>query len=145
LGEFDAVMSNGQVIVGFSLSVTVTVKLHCAVFDEASVTMMVTVVTPTLNVCAPGCPLPLSEVTPEVVQAMELPLQLSPKVTEGMATLAEQVPEATFAVWLAGQVIVGTSVSFTVTVNEQVAVSETPSVTKRFTVVVPLLKVCVPG
>lgn len=39
----------------------------------------------------------------------------------------------------------GASLSVTVTVNEQLAMSEAPSVTVRVTVVTPVLKVCVPG
>lgn len=76
---------------------------------------------------------------------MELPAQLSVKVIDGMVTLAEQIPLVLEAVRLAGQVMVGNSVSFTVTVNEQLAVSEAPSVTVRVTVVTPILKVCAPG
>ena len=41
------VISDGQVIVGFSVSFTVTVKLHWAVLPEASVTSKVLVVVPT--------------------------------------------------------------------------------------------------
>jgi hypothetical protein len=44
-------------------------------------------------------------------------------------------------VTFAGQVMFGACVSFTVTVNEQLAVLLDASVTEQFTVVVPLLKV----
>ena len=43
-------MFPGQVTVGFSVSLTVTVKVQVAVFSEASVTVSKTVVTPTLKV-----------------------------------------------------------------------------------------------
>ena len=43
-------MLPGQVMVGRILSVTVTVKLHVALFPVASLTVYVTVVTPELNV-----------------------------------------------------------------------------------------------
>ncbi len=46
---------------------------------------------------------------------------------------------------LSGQVTVGFSVSFTVTVKVQVAVFSEASVTVSKTVVTPTLKVCAPG
>jgi hypothetical protein len=58
----------GQVITvtGMSSLLMVTVKLQEAEFPEASVTVYVTVVAPTLNTCVAGMiPLPLSVVTPE--------------------------------------------------------------------------------
>ena len=102
-------------------------------------------VTPTLNICVPGWPLPLRVVAPVVLQASEEPLQLSPKTTVGIATLAEHWFSALEVVMLAGQVTVGFSVSLTVTVKVQVAVFSEASVTVSKTVVTPTLKVCAPG
>ena len=45
-----AVTFAGHVIVGACVSFTVTVKLHVAVFEAASVAVQVTVVVPTGNV-----------------------------------------------------------------------------------------------
>ena len=82
---------------------------------------------------------------PEVLHANDSPVQLSSNVMAGMVTLAEHEPGELFAVWLSGQLTVGASLSVTVTVNEQLAMSEAPSVTVRVMVVTPELKVCVPG
>jgi hypothetical protein len=49
-------MLDGQVIVGSSLSVIVTVKLQLAVFPAASVTTNVFVVVPAENVVPLACP-----------------------------------------------------------------------------------------
>ena len=46
-GSVDLVMFCGHVMVGFSVSVTVTVKLQLAVLPEASVAVQLTVVVPT--------------------------------------------------------------------------------------------------
>jgi hypothetical protein len=51
--------------------------------------------------------------------------------------MAEQSPASLLTVMLEGQVIVGSSVSFTVTVKEQVAVLPLASVTSKVFVVVP--------
>ena len=64
-GSLFTVMFDGQLMVGFSLSITVTVKEHVAVLPAASVTSKVSVVVPTgkalpvpspavCNVIAPG-------------------------------------------------------------------------------------------
>ena len=95
---FDTEIFAGQVMVGCSVSFTVTVKLHCAVCKEASVTVTVTVVSPTLNVFVPGWPFPLRVVAPLVVQAIDEPVQLSLKEIGGMVTLAEQLPVVLLAV-----------------------------------------------
>ena len=50
--------------------------------------------------------------------------QLSAVTGLGVATVAAQIPASVFACILAGQVIVGFSVSTTVTLNEQVAVPQ---------------------
>lgn len=128
---------------GTSLSVTVTVNEHVAVSKAPSVTVRVTVVTPVLKVCVPGCPVPLSEVTPVVLHAREGLLQLSPKVMAGMVTGAEHADAAVLTEIFEGQVTEGTSSSLTVTVKLQVAVfaGEAPSETRTETVVTPVLKI----
>ena len=55
----------GQVIVGFSLSVTVTVKLHVEVLPLASVTTKVFVVVPTGNTLPLARPAVCATVWPE--------------------------------------------------------------------------------
>ena len=45
-GSVDLVMFEGHATVGFSVSLTVTVKLHVAVFPDASVAVQLTVVVP---------------------------------------------------------------------------------------------------
>ena len=46
-GSVDLVMFAGHAMVGFSASVTVTVKLHVALFPDVSVAVQLTVVVPT--------------------------------------------------------------------------------------------------
>jgi hypothetical protein len=67
------------------------------------------------------------------------PAQLSLKLTE-YVTMAAHWPGSLLTLTLAGQVIEGASVSFTVTVNEQVAVLPEPSVTTNVFAVTPLGK-----
>jgi len=76
-------------ITGAWVSFTLTVNEQVAVLLAASVTVSKTVVVPTLNVFVPGCPLPLREVTPVVLQVNDSPVQLSSKVFDGIATLAK--------------------------------------------------------
>ena len=95
---FEVVILSGQVTVGFSVSLTVTVKVQVVVFSETSVTVSKTVVTPTLKVWAPGWSLPISSVAPVVLHANDSPVQLSSNVMAGMVTLAEQLPLVLFAV-----------------------------------------------
>ena len=45
-GSVDVTMFAGHAMVGFSVSLTVTVKLHVAVFPDVSVAVQVTVVVP---------------------------------------------------------------------------------------------------
>ena len=95
------------------------------VLPEASVAVHVTVVTPLRN--ADGVSLVITIV----------PVQLSVAVALPRETLvALHIPASVLTDTLAGGVITGFSVSFTVTVNEQV--SPVPAVT--FTVVIPLEK-----
>ena len=107
---------------------TVTVKLQVAVFPDSSVAVQVTVVVPT------GRIEPLGGLHTEVT-----PGQLSDIVGAGKVTVAlleiGQVCAAT-AVTLAGQVICGGCVSFTVTVNVQSGLAVVPDASQK-TVVVP--------
>ena len=137
-----AVRFPGQVTVGAISSVTVTVKLQDAVRLAASVTVTFTWVVPTLNVCAPGWPVPESSVAPVVLHAIDEPGQLSPKTIAGMIMLFEH-PLSTLSSIFAGQAMVGFWLSAIVTVKLQVAVFgvEAPSATVTATLVTPLLKV----
>src|SRR5438445_695086 len=100
-------MSAGQVIIGGSVSLTVTVNVHLAVLPAASVAVQITGVAPFAN------NLPLGG-----LHATVAPGQLS--VTVGAkATVAPHTPGSVPVVISAGQVIAGFSVSLTVTLNVQ--------------------------
>jgi len=119
----------GQVIAGFWLSLTVTVKVQAVVLLEASVAVQVTVVTP------------LWKVEPEAgTQAAVAPGQLSVGVGVAYVATAVQIPAAVFNVIFAGHVIAGGILSLTVTVKVQDAVFSEASVAVHVTVVVPLAK-----
>lgn len=124
------VMFAGQLIVGFSSSLTVTVNEHAVeVLPLASVAVHVTGVVPFWNV------------EPDAgLQLAVAPGQLSLAVAEKFTT-AEQLPVSFPWVMLAGQLIVGFSLSLTVTVNEQLPVLLCASVAEHVTVVVPLANV----
>jgi hypothetical protein len=122
------VISAGQVMVGSSLSITVTSKLQVAVFPLPSVTTKVLVVVPTGNALPLGNP---------AVWVRVAPGQLSAVVGVAKVTTAEHNPVSLFTVISAGQLIVGFSVSLTVTVNVQVAVLPEASVAVAVTVVIP--------
>jgi hypothetical protein len=126
-GSVGLVMFAGQLIVGFSVSFTVTVneQVVAEVLPLASVALQVTVVVPFGNV-EPGGGL----------QIAVAPGQLSLAVAEKLTT-AEHWPVSFPCVMLAGQLIVGFSLSLTVTVNEQLPVLLEASVTLQVTVVVP--------
>ena len=117
----------GQAIVGISVSLTVTVKEQVAVLPEPSVTVKLFEVTPEGK---------LEPLAKPVVCVKFAPAQLSLKLTE-YVTIAAHWPGSLLTTTLAGQVIVGTSVSLTVTVKEQVAVLPEPSVTVKLFEVVP--------
>jgi hypothetical protein len=78
------------------------------------------VVTPALNDCVPRLLIPvaaeLAVVAPVNTQVKDATPQLSAAVGFGVTTEAAQVPAATLAVKLAEQVMVGSTVSVTVTV-----------------------------
>src|SRR5256712_16260 len=100
----------GQVMVGGSLSMTVTVKLQVLLLPWISVAMLLTVVVPT------GKAKPPAGVLTRLWTA-----QLSVAVT-AKVTLLVHWPGELSTVILAGQVMTGFSVSLTVTVWLQVAV-----------------------
>ena len=115
----------GQVIVGFSLSITVTCCVQVAVFPWMSVTVQVTVVVPKVNTDGP------------LFVTLRTP-QLSPVTGAPSETpLAVHFPGSLFTVTAGAHVIVGFSVSITVTCCVQVAVFPWMSVTVHVTVVVP--------
>jgi hypothetical protein len=112
-------------MVGFTLSLTVTVCTQVAVFPLLSVTVQVTLVTPIAN--APGA-LFVTEATP----------QLSAVVGVPRATPVAVQPVFVLAVTFAGHVMVGFTLSLTVTVCTQVAVLPLLSVTVQVTLVTPI-------
>lgn len=121
-------MLAGHAIAGGCRSFTVTVSVHCAVFPDVSVAVAVTVVVP-FGKDVPDGGL-LTTVTPG---------QLSVAVTVNVVTAEHAFASVDFTM-LAGQVIEGAWVSFTVTVNEQVVVFGVvaASLTEQVTVVMPL-------
>jgi hypothetical protein len=116
------------VITGGSLSITVTVKEHVALFPEESVAVAVTVVTPT------GKKLPEAG-TEATVTFEQLSVAVGVKVTT-----APQTPRSLNLLMFAGQVITGGCVSLTVTLNVQVA-KPPPFRAVAVTVVTPTGKV----
>jgi hypothetical protein len=90
-------MLAGHVITGAVVSVTVIVNVHEDEFADASVTVHVTVVTPTLNV----------DPDAGVQVGTPTPAQLSVTVGADHVAVAEQFPGVFEIVWLAGHVIEG--------------------------------------
>jgi len=117
----------GHTIVGSCVSLTVTVNEQLDEFPEESATLQVTVVVPFANV-APDA---------GEHEGVPTPGQLSLAAGAGYVTAAEHADGAFGTVMLAGQVIEGACVSFTVTVNEQPAELPAASFTVQFTVVEP--------
>jgi len=109
-------------------SLTVTVKLQFAVLPEASVAVQVTAF------------VPLANVLPFVGLQLTVTEQLSVAVGVKL-TIWLHCPAAVFVTMLAGQVIVGTSVSRIVTVKLQFVELPAASVTVQLTVFVPVGKV----
>src|SRR6185369_8644192 len=101
----EVTMFVGHVIKGFSRSCTVTVKMQRFVLPLASVATQVTVVTPTI-----------SRVPEAGEHTSVAPAQLSLKVG-AKETTASQRPSSAARTWFVGQVIVGGSVSITVTLK----------------------------
>jgi hypothetical protein len=117
--------AGGHKIVGGSSSTTVTVCWHCAVLPEVSITVQVTVVTPLGKVAGASF-------------TMLATAQLSAVVGEPSVTpLAAQKPGSVPTDTKGGHVIVGASVSLTVTLKTQFAVFPLASVPMQFTAVVP--------
>jgi hypothetical protein len=122
-------MSAGQLMVGASLSTTVTRCTQVAVLPEVSVAVQVTEV------------VPLGKTVGASLATLARP-QLSAAVAVPKLTLAaEHWPGSVLTVTSGGHEIVGGSVSLTVTVNEQEAVLPAASVAVQATVVVPFGKV----
>ena len=117
---------------GASLSVTVTVNEQFAVWPLEAVTRCVTVVVPTGKVT----PLPKP-----AIRVVVAPGQLSVPTGAVYVTVAPQVPGDVFTEIFAGHEITGTSLSVTVTVNEQSVVCPLEAVTRCVTVVIPTGKV----
>src|SRR5438874_9758404 len=104
-------MFAGQLTTGASMSLTVTLKLQLVVFPEASMAVQVTLLVPLANV------LPLVG-----LQLTVTPEQLSVAIAAAKLTFWLHWPGAVLVTTLAVQVITGSWVSFTVTVNIQLAV-----------------------
>ena len=96
-GSVLAVILAGHVIVGFSLSTTITSRLQVELLPALSVAVQVMVVVPTGN----------GSVNDRLGVATTVPSQLSVAVATPGDTLAAQVPGATLTVMFVGQVIVG--------------------------------------
>jgi len=121
------ILSGGQApMVGFSQSLTVTVKLQEAWLPLASNTEQLTGVVPTSNVL-PEAGVQLTVPTPG---------QLSVAVTVKV-TAAEHLPASLHTVWGPGQVIVGASQSLTVTWKSQLIGKPVESVPVQCTGVIP--------
>ena len=120
-----------KVIDGGSLSTTVTVCVQLDRLPELSVAVQVIVVVPAEYVgSATGFPslrLPVTVGLPQLSVAVAVPV----------TTSAEQVPGKVLVVMLAGQVIFGGSVSFTVIVCVQDELLPEPSVAVQVIVVAP--------
>ena len=121
----------GQVIVGCSVSFTVTVNEQVLVLPAASVATNVLVVVPTGNVLPLGRPAVCCTTGGTSGQL---------SVTAGRLkfTIAPQMPGFVPVVILAGHMIVGGWVSFTLTVNEQLTAPQV-LVAVTVTVVMPTL------
>jgi hypothetical protein len=119
------VMAGGAVIVGFSLSVTVTAKEHEDVLPDASVAVKTLFVTPT------GKVEPLAKPVKLLVN-----IQLSVADTVKL-TFAPQTPKSVFILRGVGHVITGFSLSIIVTVEEQDAVLPAASVALNVIVDIP--------
>jgi hypothetical protein len=132
----------GQVTVGTSSSVTVTVKLQLVVLagEAPSDTSTETVVIPLLKTAPFNVVFIVPVVAPDKVYTIDATVQLSEAVTFHAVPLwvYEHNPLFVAAVWLPGQnVIEGSSVSSIETSKLQLPVFPAPSVTVQVTVVVP--------
>ena len=136
-----AVMLAGQVMVGLMLSTTVTVKEQVALLPAASRTVYVTVLTPVLNESVPTLLMPVAGldavVAPVIIHVKRVTAQLSAVIGLVVTTEVAQVPTVTLAVILEGQVMVGFTLSVTVTVIVHVLEFPVLSVAVHVMVVVP--------
>ena len=119
----ETMTSAGQVITGFWVSVTVTVKVQRLVLPLASVAVLVTVVTPTGNV------LPFVGLLTRLVTA-----QLSVAVTVKLTLLRLHRPGSAGKVRFVGQVITGFWLSVKKQVRVTLVVTGTPQTLKPVTV-----------
>jgi hypothetical protein len=120
-------MLSGHVMVGFSVSLIVTLKEHVAVWPEASVAVQFTVLTP------------LGKVEPETgLHAAVTPGQLSEAVGSAHVKLALlHWPGSVLRTMFPGQLMVGFSASLITTGNEQLAVFPAASMAVQRTVLEP--------
>lgn len=114
---------------GASLSSTVTLKMHIAVFPDRSIAVAVTEVYPTAKT------LPLLG-----VEMTDSPGQLSVDVGSSNVATARQEPRRVSTAILGGQAIAGLLVSLTVTSNVHIAELPAKSDATAFTGVVPTPK-----
>lgn len=122
-----AVMGDGQVTVGASSSVTVTVKLHCALLPAASVAEQVTVVAPT------------GKVEPEAGEQTGVIAPSHPSfAVEVKLTTAEHSPSSVPVIISAGQLIKGGVVSAKMfTVRSAIVTNPCSSITESVTELAP--------
>src|SRR2546422_1973768 len=122
-------MLPGQLGTGRWVSLTVTVNVQFELFPDASVAMHTTLV------------VPLAKLEPDAgAHRIEPPRQLSVKLAVKL-TLLVHCPGATLTVMLPGQLGTGRWVSFTVTVNVQVAMAQSLEAV-QLTVLVPTGNAC---
>ena len=118
-------IATGAVILGSMLSTTVTICVAVAVFPLASVTVQVTVVSPTGKLVGASL---------VVVAKVQLSAVVGfPRVT----FVASQLSASTLTLIATGAVILGSMLSITVTICVAVAVFPEPSVTVQVTLVSP--------
>src|SRR5437762_1302746 len=122
-------MLAGQMAAGASVSLTVMLKLQLAVLPEASMAVQVTLLVPLANV------LPLVG-----LQLTVTPEQLSVATGDAKLTFWLHWPGAVLVTMPPGQVITGNWVSFTVTLNMQLALFPLASSAVQVTTFVPLAK-----
>lgn len=135
-------MATGQVIVGASVSFTVTRKVQILVSPAPSVVLHVTVLIPFWKVEVLLAPLAVGVVPPLIHWGWPVDkLQLSDAAGVEYDTTALHWPASVLRTKLAGQAMVGAWPSVTVMVKAQVLVSPTPSVACQRTVDIPFVKV----
>jgi hypothetical protein len=127
----EAVIFDGQEIVGLILSITTTLKVHDVILPAASSTLYVTTVVPALNVYVPMVLIPVEGdtaiVAPVMVHVSFVIAQLSLYVGFVVTTLAEHEPAATFALALEGQEMLGEILSVITTLKLHVEAFPAPS------------------